>query len=159
MAVTIDLEELERLHSEAAGTPYKAKDCWIYAQSVSHKRTFSRRPMAYTIDNRDGRYKPTETAAYIVAACNAVPELVAELKEARAENGELKRHSEWLERKLQIRIDNNAELIKRVRELEAELATYKQPIDFPKLRESVSHIDNNLGEYLEDSIKRAAARP
>ena len=87
----IDLDELERLHAEAAGTPYKAKGDWIYAQSVSHKRTFSRRPMAYTIDNRDGRYKPTETATYIVAACNAVPELIAENRALRERVRELER--------------------------------------------------------------------
>ena len=56
-------------------------------------------------------------------------------------------------------LDAVPRIVKEHETLEAELATYKQPIDFPKLRESVSHIDNSLGEYLEDSIKRAAARP
>lgn len=137
--MAIDLNELERLHAEAAGTPYKAKGDWIYAQSVSHKRTFSRRPMAYTIDNRDGRYKPTETAAYIVAACNAVPELIAELKEAREENGELKRHSEWLERKLQLRIDNNAALVRFVEELESKLKVYheKERLEWERNRDAL----------------------
>ena len=81
----VDLDKLERLHAEAAGTPYKAKGDWIYAQSVSHKRTFSRRPIAYTVDNRDGRYKPTETATYIVAACNAVLELIQRIRELETE--------------------------------------------------------------------------
>lgn len=94
--MVIDLDELEKLHAEAAGTPYKAKGDWIYAQSVSRKRTFSRRPMAYTIDNRDGRYKPTETAAYIVAACNSVPELIDENRALREKVRELEIHKRIL---------------------------------------------------------------
>ena len=121
--MAIDLEELERLHAEAAGTPYKAKGDWIYAQSVSHKRTFSRRPMAYTIDNRDGRYKPTETAASIVAACNAVPELIKMYRYADDEAADA--NSAWQK----VRRENLA-LRERVRGLErqrkelAELAIY-----------------------------------
>lgn len=95
----VDLDKLERLHADAAGTPYKAKGDWIYAQSVSHKRTFSRRPMAYTIDNRDRRYKPTETAAYIVAACNAVPDLIDENRALQKLVWELERQRDWLARK------------------------------------------------------------
>ena len=95
------LNELKQLHAEAAGTPYKAKDCWIYAQSVSQKRTFSRRPMAYTIDNRDGKYKPTETAAYIVAACNTLPELITENQALRKKMQEIEKQLDWLAEVLQ----------------------------------------------------------
>lgn len=51
-----------------------------------------------------------------------------------------------------------AELRTKVEELEAELERYKQPIDFPRLRESVAHVDNSLSDFLDESIKRAAAR-
>lgn len=113
----IDLEELERLAAQATHLPWKVSDIDDrYIVDGSGKRELARVSM---------RYKPyPERAEYIAAACNAVPELIA-----------------------------------RVRELEAELETYKKPIDFPKLREGVAHVDNSLSDFLEDSIKRAAARP
>ena len=105
----IDLEKLERLHAEATPGPWTQRGNFIFC--AQNKR------LAYV---EAERALDLQTAAYIVAACNSLPALIAELKAARAENGELKRHSEWLERKLQIRIDNNAELIKRIEELEKQ---------------------------------------
>ena len=109
------LDKLERLAKAATPGPWEGRGNHIFC--ANNKR------LVYV---EAERALDLQTAAYIVAACNAVPELIAELKEARAENGELKRHSEWLERKLQLRIDNNAALIKRVRELELELEGYQE---------------------------------
>ncbi len=106
----IDLEELERLAAQATPRPWEVKHL-----RTNHEFVFAQAPDCDMVF-----HAREEDVQYITAACNAVPELIAELKEARAEGGELKRHSEWLERKLQLRIDNNAALIKRVRELERQ---------------------------------------
>lgn len=112
------LDELERLAKRGDPLPWKLN--LHMGKVVRYTEHGNERFIAdcLRVTKRDAHCK--RNAAYIVAACNSLPALIAELKAARAENGELKRHSEWLERKLQIRIDNNAELIKRIEELEKQ---------------------------------------
>lgn len=77
----IDLEKLERLAKEATPGPWRVKcDNEICA---GEKKVHLAKVML--------SYKEWESnAAYIVAACNALPDLIAELKAARAENADLK---------------------------------------------------------------------
>lgn len=61
-----------------------------------------------------------EYTAMLEAENRALRERVRELEAETAKYD--KPHVEWLERKLQLRIENNAELIERVRELERQRA-------------------------------------
>lgn len=125
----IDLEKLERLAAQATHLPWKV---WErddrYIVDASGKRELARVSM---------RYKPyPERAEYIAAACNAVPELIAE--------------NRALQEKVQA-------LEERIQEL-----TQLYPcttIDFPQLRASVAGTDNSLSDFLNEAIKRAAHRP
>ena len=42
---------------------------------------------------------------------------------------------------------------------EEDTAISGATFDFPKLKESVAHVDNSLSEFIEEAIKRAAHRP
>lgn len=111
----LDLNKLEALAKAATHGKWFVNDC------CDNKKFYAIKTSGVFIGETLGCYNGKANAAYIAAACNSLPALIDELKEARAEKGELKRHSEWLERKLQLRIDNNAALIQWVQELEKAL--------------------------------------
>lgn len=126
----IDLDELERLYQEATPGPWKAgRNRSIVWYSPAPDVWRSVADCVRVTVKSSKRHK--ENAKLIAAMHEALPELIAE----------------------------NRALQERVRELEAELEVYKQPIDFPKLRESVANVDNSLSDFLDNSIKRAAHRP
>ena len=66
----IDLEKLERLHAEATPGPWTQRGNFIFC--AQNKR------LAYV---EAERALDLQTAAYIVAACNAAPELIAKVRE------------------------------------------------------------------------------
>jgi hypothetical protein len=91
--MAIDLDELERLAAQATHLPWKV---WErddrYIVDASGKRELARVSM---------RYKPyPERAEYIAAACNAVPELIAENRALRERVRELERQRELLAERL-----------------------------------------------------------
>ena len=141
----IDLDELERLAKAATPGPWEA---WIMKQPLYHAIM----PSDYPLRPSLGQTKHDADARFIVAACNAVPELIKMYREADDEAADA--NSAWQKVRRE-----NLTLREQVRELEAELETYKKPIDFPKLREGVAHVDNSLSDFLNESIERAAHRP
>ena len=83
----IDLEELERLAKAATQLPWEVDDC-------NNIRIAPKgRPIVATIHDYEDYLPRMGDASYIVAACNAVPELIAE-------NIELKRQRTWLAEQL-----------------------------------------------------------
>lgn len=71
----IDLEKLMKLHDAATPGPWKVTDkcAHLYVTDSNPNREIARigwKPKAYV-----------ENASYIAAACNAVPELVARIRE------------------------------------------------------------------------------
>ena len=90
----IDLDELMRLHAAATPGPWEVK----LGDFVDDEEVITLHP--YIEVNRQAICVPFERGpdddneeadiAFICAACNAVPELIAELKEARAENADLR---------------------------------------------------------------------
>lgn len=78
----IDIGELERLAKEATHLPWKGSDIDDrYIVDASGKRELARVSM---------RYRPYhERAEYIVAACNAVPELITLVRELEERNERL----------------------------------------------------------------------
>lgn len=78
----IDLEELERLAKAATPGPWKHRGFGMQSNVVFTDYT--------TVCSTNSLNMPHD-AAYIVAACNAVPELIARVRELEAENADLKR--------------------------------------------------------------------
>lgn len=75
----IDLDELMRLHEAATPGPWEVTDkgSHLYVTDSNPNREIAkigRKPKAYV-----------ENAFYIVAACNAVPEMVARIRELEAQ--------------------------------------------------------------------------
>jgi hypothetical protein len=150
----VDLDELERLAAKATPGPWTA-DNW---SRVWHEpKQGVRRTVADCVRVTVKSPKQHRANARLIAAMHkAVPELVARVRELEETVITLQIENDTIN---ELRAAHWKQWEERVRELERELETYKQPIDFPKLREDVAHVDNSLSEYLEDSIKRAAARP
>lgn len=82
----IDLDKLEKLEKAATAGEWSAKNWRICALN----------PFAYILDiatNKAARNKQNaDNAAFIAAARNALPALIAELRTLREENAELKRN-------------------------------------------------------------------
>ena len=72
--MSVDIDKLEQLYKAATHLPWKVSDIDDrYIVDASGKRELARVSM---------RYRPyPERAEYIVAACNAVPELIARVRE------------------------------------------------------------------------------
>lgn len=86
--MSVDLERLERLHAAATPGPWEDKGIGsIY--SPAHRKTIAEcmPPLCRGLKNIQ---QHGINAAYIVAACNSLPALIAELKEARAEKAAFK---------------------------------------------------------------------
>ena len=131
----VDLEKLEELAK--AATPGPWEDMGIGRIRTSNKRHELVADCApIVIYGHKTFLKSKANAAYILAACNAMPELIAENRALRG----------------------------KVQALEARIQEFTQlypcsTIDFPNLRESVADTDNSLSDFLNESIKRAANRP
>ena len=84
----IDLEKLERLAKAATPGPWTN----IGIGTIRRKRPdeFIAECLPMLTRSVEKLRRCMNNADYIVAACNAVPELIAELKAARAENADLK---------------------------------------------------------------------
>ena len=155
----IDLEELEKLAKDATPGPWRidaennpAHFIMTNEDIPMHRLiAISESPIA-TCDLSRRWTESCANAAYIVAACNAVPELIARIRELeeRAQKAE--------DRLGDCRLMQTA-YMRTISDLKAELFKRSPSVDFPKLRKSVEHIDNSLSVFLEDSIKRAASRP
>lgn len=85
--VKIDLNELERLHKAATPGPWKHR-------TISKTATVI---LAADIPLCATKYSVNKDhdAAYIVAACNSLPELIVENRALRADIGCLKQSLEW----------------------------------------------------------------
>lgn len=88
------IDELERLAKDITPGPWSVKDDWhLYIMDATGKRELAK------ISNK---YRAKDTnAAYIAAACNSVPELIAE-------NRALRERVQWLE-------DQNTDLCNQLR--------------------------------------------
>lgn len=89
----IDLEELERLAKAATQLPWEVDDC-------NNIRIAPKgRPIVATIHDYEDYLPRMSDAAYIVAACNAVPELIAENRALQKRVQELEKQRKWLAQK------------------------------------------------------------
>lgn len=90
----LNLDELEQLAAQATPGPWKLV--------VSDKYTFTVAilPPDFPQTPLVGRIRDEQDAAYIVASCNAVSALVAELKAEREKVKELEAQRDWLASKL-----------------------------------------------------------
>ena len=79
----IDLDKLERLHAEATPGPWTQRGNFIFC--AQNKR------LAYV---EAERALDLQTAAYIVAACNSLPDLIAENRALQERVRELERERE-----------------------------------------------------------------
>lgn len=91
----LDLEKLERLAKAATPGPWKDKSFKRYYDWGVICSGGKRIAQCTSADVTDERKRVTfeeklANAAYIAAACNSLPDLIAELKAARAENADLK---------------------------------------------------------------------
>lgn len=93
MDTKIDLDELERLANAATPGPWVGRGNYIFC--ANKKR------LAYV---EAERALDVQTAAYIVAACNAVPELIAENRALKEKVRELERQKRVLVEKMAIDI-------------------------------------------------------
>ena len=73
----IDLEELERLAKAATPGPWEMVDARAFLDDEDFEIRNGGHCIGYGTSGKD--------AAYIVAACNAVPELIARVRELEAE--------------------------------------------------------------------------
>ena len=115
----IDLDKLEALAKAATHLPWKVSDIDDrYITDSTYKRELAKVSL---------RYKPYyERAAYIVEACNAVPELITENRALREKVLELDSQRDWLARQRRwlaheilrerIRIDDSKALFTTVEE-------------------------------------------
>jgi hypothetical protein len=80
MTITNDfLEELERLRAEAIPGPFAAEDVFVHGSQGCDEKS---QCIAVWGHEEQGR----KDAAYIAAACNAVPELTAEIRRLKAKD-------------------------------------------------------------------------
>jgi hypothetical protein len=86
----VDLEKLERLAAQATPGP------WEVVASDKYTFTVAILPPDFPQTQLVGRIRDEQDAAYIVAACNAVPELIAENRALQEQVRELEREREWL---------------------------------------------------------------
>lgn len=88
----IDLGELERLAKAATQLPWEVDDC-------NNVRIAPKgRPIVATIHDYEDYLPRMGDAAYIVAACNAVPELIARVRA-------LERQRDWLAKFIEDNMD------------------------------------------------------
>ena len=85
----IDLDELERLAKAATPGPWHKQGFDVYAWQ-GKRRQFVARTAPVVVSNRDFMSRNMNDPAYIVAACNAVPELIARVRELQAKIANLK---------------------------------------------------------------------
>ena len=87
--MAIDLEELERLAAQITPLPWRVADKgYLYVTDANPNREIARllmKPRAYNAN-----------AAYIVAACNSLPTLIAENRALREKVQALEGQREWL---------------------------------------------------------------
>lgn len=83
-----DLEQLERLHAAATPGPWITTGDGRVMDGKMYKCIAAcRKPVAISLNELQ---RARDDSFYITAACNAVPELIAELKAARAEKAAFK---------------------------------------------------------------------
>lgn len=94
----INLNELERLAKGITPGPWSVKDDWhLYIMDATGKRELAK------ISNK---YRAKDVnAAYIAAACNSVPELIAENRELREKAAELEQKNAALEDRIRYLIE------------------------------------------------------
>lgn len=79
----IDLNELERLAAQATPGPWELGNwvnCVLHTNPAEYRRTFF-------IPGQPALSCSPQDAAYIVAACNAAPELIARVRELERQRG------------------------------------------------------------------------
>ena len=87
--MSVDLEKLEALAKNATPGPWHKQGFDVYAWK-GKRREFVARTAPVVVSNSEFITRNMNDSGYIVAACNSLPDLIAELKAARAENTELK---------------------------------------------------------------------
>lgn len=88
--MALDLEKLEQLAAQVTSGPWKVVDSDKYTFTVAIlPPDFPQTPLV-------GRIRDKQDAAYIIAACNSAPELVAENRVLRERVQELERQRDWL---------------------------------------------------------------
>ena len=92
--MSVDIEKLEGLAKDATHGKWFVNDC------CDNKKFYAIKTSGVFIGETLGCYNGKANAAYIAAACNSLPALIDELKEARAENAELKHELECVRRVL-----------------------------------------------------------
>ena len=103
--MNVNLDELMKLREAATPGPWKVKigdfeDYDGYGTVTAPYVEAEGKTICVPFDRGPDDENDEDDAHYIVAACNAVPELIAELKEARAENADLRNQlREALERR------------------------------------------------------------
>lgn len=92
------IDELERLAKGITPGPWSVKDDWhLYIMDATGKRELAK------ISNK---YRAKDTnAAYIAAACNSVPELIAENRALREQVRELEQKNAALEDRVRYLIE------------------------------------------------------
>lgn len=78
----LDLEKLERLAAQATPGPWEVGNwvnCVLHTKPAEYRRTFF-------IPGQPALSCSPQDAAYITAACNAVPELIARVRELERQN-------------------------------------------------------------------------
>ena len=96
--MSVDIEKLEALAKTATPGPWETETYVIYARN-ERGNLF---PVAETILPIDFDHTYTahkKDAAYITAACNAVPELIAENRDLQKRVQELEKQRNWLAKK------------------------------------------------------------
>lgn len=91
-------DELRKLAEAASLGPWEA-DCFLIT-SAANKNTRNALQIAHLGIHGEHRLKPEQSeknAAYIVAACNAVPDLLEEIVQLRAEVEQSKRDAERID--------------------------------------------------------------
>lgn len=123
----IDIEELERLAAQATPGPWKMVDARAFLDDEDYEIRNGQHCIGYGTAEDD--------AAYIVAACNAVPELIAENRELRERVRVLEEEGRTLgerlcetEHDLTDALDKKEELEGRIAELTKENSSQKRVI-------------------------------
>lgn len=104
----IDLEKLERLAKAATQLPWEVDDC-------NNIRIAPKgRPIVATIHDYEDYLPRMSDAAYIAAACNAVPELIAMVRELEERNERLADENHTLHNRWETSLQDYRRLENRV---------------------------------------------
>ena len=136
----IDLNELEQLAKAATPGPWKIGKGYAAKFVMTYEDIPVRRLVSVTEGNEGtcdlarGWDESCANAAYIVAACNHAPELVARVRELEAENRTLGERLCETEHDLTEALDKKEDLERRVAELAHENSNQKRVIQMLEYR-------------------------